>query len=45
VKNAPTKEWRTFGKKYLEKSFNTMKKLMGSKMRANKIPIWNGVNI
>jgi len=28
----------------LEKRFNTMKKLTGSKTRANKIPVWDGIS-
>jgi hypothetical protein len=35
-----TYERRTFGNKYLEKSFNTMEKLIGSKSNDNKIPVW-----
>ena len=36
------KKQRTFGNKSLEKRFNTMKKLTGSKTSATKIPVWKG---
>jgi len=41
VKNAPTKEEiENFWKE--RKRFNRMRKLTGSKISANKIPLWNG---